>query len=81
MICGDLGGTNGRLQLWEFTNNNETQKNDLILKFNYNYRIIEFSNLIELLEKFIVDAQITLQQVLKSSFQFVVINDTIIIVS
>lgn len=67
MICGDLGGTNGRLQLWEFTNKNlstnVTKENNLVLKFNYSYRIIEFSNLIELLQKFIVDAQIAVEQV------------------
>lgn len=60
MICGDLGGTNGRLQLWEYQSDNNL---DPILKFNFSYRIIEFSSLIELLQKFIVDAEISVDKV------------------
>jgi glucokinase len=57
MISGDLGGTNGRLQLWVFTDSNP------ILQFNANYRILEYVDLVELLKRFVKDSGFNAQKV------------------
>lgn len=57
MISGDLGGTNGRLQLWTFLDS------DPLLKFSANYRILEYGDLIELLKQFVNDSGFDAQSV------------------
>jgi len=51
LLCGDIGGTNGRLQMWSFVGSK------LLNQYSHNYRMAEFVDLSSLLIKCLSDSK------------------------